>query len=157
MNSTNQYLSEDQIAKIAQDPKNIVYKYEHDQATTVYTAEQQTHYVNTIRHAYLQKRQQDSTWIDGKIRTAIRNEHKELHEFIKNNERIWLKLTDRATPDQEIKHIYFMIYVRLQMERGLPKHQADALVQEYLVKNFNTGLSPQQYNEKMKGQESKKH
>lgn len=145
MNSQRDFFTQQQLETLARDPKNRVYQYVNDEATTKFTSDQQRSIVQYVRQAYETYRKQEPHLTDVQIRRKILTDKPDLAEFEKNLSRIWQKITDRQTTAKEIEHVYYMIYMRYQMERGMNPGEAQAYVQDYFIRNCSTGMTLEQY------------
>lgn len=148
---TPEYLNQQQLEKLAQDPKNRVYTYVNDEATAKFTVAEQKKYVQDIRSKYLEIRSQFPDLKDVTIQNELRKE-KSIDLFAENNTRIFELLTSRTSTQENINHIRYMLYLREQQEQGnIADHQAQSMIQDYLITAFKTNMTPKEYEAKMKG------
>ena len=137
------------MQKLAEDEKNRVYTYVHDQPTVTYTAQQQKRLIAEIRVAYLKMQQESPTLSDDAIRAKIK-ENTDHAAFGENNPHIFQRCTDRNTTNDQLDILRYMLYVREQQESGhLSQAQADEIVQSNLLQRFKTNETLEQYKERM--------
>lgn len=149
MSHTPQFITKDHISKLAEDPKNIVYEYTHDEATVKYNSQQQKELFEYIRLQYLNLRQHHPDWSDIRIREEmVKTENIKL--FAENNGRIFDTCTSRDSTVDHLNHIRYMIYLRQQQELGnIDYATAQETVQNYLITQFKTNMSIQEYKEQL--------
>ena len=149
---TPEYFNQQELERLAQDPKNQVYTYVNDEATAKFTAQQQRSLTTQIRNQYLQCRSTTPNQSDDEIRTTIRC-NKNIDLFAENNTRIFDTLTNRDSSPDHVNHIRYMIDLREQLENGsINEIMAQQMIQDYLVTAFKTGLTPEEYEKLQKKQ-----
>ncbi len=89
--------------------------------------------------------------IDENIRKQIFKENPTWYTFFKDNKSVLTRITYYGISENQIKHLYYMIYIREQVEQGnIPKGTEDEYAQSYLAQNFRTGMSLKEYKESLK-------
>ena len=147
---TPEYLNQKQLEKLAEDPKNRVYTYINDEATAKFTVAEQKKYIQDIRSQYMNLRTLHPEWKDATIQDEIRKDTP-TNLFAENNTRIFELLTSRTSTQESINHIRYMLYLREQQEQGnIADHQAQSMIQDYLITAFKTNMTPKEYEAKMK-------
>ena len=146
------------MQQLANDPKNRVFQYENDEAKVKFTASQYQRLFNQTLTLAKQCRARDLTMTDTGVRERITREaDEEMKSFIDNNGRIFFQLTSKQTTPEQLRHLYFMVYLREQVESGqITEDEAKIQVEEHTAKLCNTGLTPEEYNKKIKAQEEEK-
>lgn len=95
-----------------------------------------------------ERRDQD---MDEKIRNQIFKENPTWFAFFRNNKSVLARITYYGIPEDQIKHLYYMLYIREQVEQGnIPKGTEDEYAQTYLAQNFRTGMSLKEYKDSLK-------
>lgn len=149
---TPEYFNQQELEKLAQDPKNQVYTYVNDEATAKFTAQQQRSLTTQIRNQYLQYRTVTPEQSDDDIRRSLKSDNN-INLFAENNTRIFDTLTNRDSSQDHVNHIRYMIYLREQLENGsINEIMAQQMIQDYLVTAFRTGLTPAEYEKMQKKQ-----
>lgn len=147
---TTQYLSQAELNKLSQDPRNKIYQYTYDNPTRKFSVEEQKNHIQAIRDRYVQLLDKSSQ-TDEEIREQLKQENPTWEAFIENHERIFLACTTRTTPPEHILHLQYMMYVKEQQELGnVDPITAQQMVQNYLVDSFKTNQTLEQYKAQMK-------
>lgn len=150
LTTSPEYLNQSQIQILAEDPKNQVYTYVHDEPTAKFTAKEQLDLSSVIRIEYLKLRKEFAQYTDIQLREQILNSQPKLKLFADNNTRIVDTLTNRNSSEDHVNHIRYMIYLRCQVESGfITDIEAQQMIQDYLVRVFDTGLSPAEYEQQI--------
>jgi hypothetical protein len=155
--SAPKYFNQNDINKLAEDPKNKVYTYTHDNPTAIFTIDQQKKHIQDIRNMYLQTRKNSPDLSDIQIRKQIREENKNLDLFAENNGRIFDTCTSRESTPEHINHIKYMLYLREQKENGaIDETTSQQMIQEYLVSKFKTEKTLEQYKAELAKEKAEK-
>lgn len=143
------FLSQSEIEKLSDDPKNRVYKYEYDDATQLYTSQEQKKFITSIRTQFQAMRDSDPTLSDREIQKQLRK-NTSIDKFAENNTKIFETCCKRETTDEQLNHIRYMLYLREQQERGaISEVTAQETIQNYLINSFRTDMTVDQYKQKM--------
>ena len=155
--NTPKYYNQFDISKIAEDPKNKVYTYVHDNPTAIFPVDQQKKYIQDIRLIYLKYRELNPEWSDVEIKNKIKEEHPNYNLFIQNNKRIFDVCTSRNSTEEHINHIKYMLYLREQKEHGfIDEVKSQQMIQDYLVAKFKTNMSLDEYKALMAKEKAEK-
>ena len=151
------YLSQNDISKLSDDPKNMVYTYTNDTPTALFTTELQKSYIKDIRNAYLLDKKNNPNKNDEEIRQKLKDENKEWTLFSENNTRIFETCTNKESTQDHINHIKYMLYLREQQERGMiDESSAQAMIQDYLIAKFKSEKTLEQYKAEMAQEKAEK-
>ena len=152
-----QIISSFDIEELSKDPKNQVYTFTNDTATATFNSNQQKQIINQLRSIYLELRKTHPDQEDYKIRDQIKKDYPLLAPFIENNTRIFETCTNRDSPEEHISHLKYMLYLREQQELGnLGQGKAQEMIQDYLLEQFKTNMTLEEYNKITQSQKSKK-
>jgi hypothetical protein len=155
--STPQMYNQDEISRLAQDPKNMVYQYVHDNPTATFTVQQQKTILSRLRPLYLQLRTTYPDWSDEKLRDQIKNTDAELQSFADNNERTFQLFTKHDATDDQLNHIRYMLYLREMQAIGcISDIQAQETIQNYLIQAHKTNMSLEEYKAQVKKEKAEK-
>jgi hypothetical protein len=133
--------SQTHLEQLAQDPRNLVYHYEHDESAvkTRLGADEAKVLVNQVRQRYLEMIEKQSQLDDEQCRLQICSERDRWRQFAGDYKMIFKLVTNRNTPDHQFQHVLYMLYIMKQKEVGLyTEQQANALIQSYFLKHFTT-------------------
>jgi hypothetical protein len=155
--STPQFLNQNEIKKLADDPKNRVFEYQYDTATATFTIAQQKHCITTIRNLFLELRKTQPDWSDVKIQEDITSKNNLLKSFAENNTKIFEKCASRQSSENDLNHIKYMLYLRDQCDAGaISESQAQETIQNYLITQFKTNMTIDEYKKQMADEKAKK-
>jgi hypothetical protein len=155
--NTPTFLTNKDIEKLSEDPRNQVYRYENDNPTQTFTTQQQRVYITEIRKRYLELRATHEEWSDEVIRQNICKSNKILNSFAENNTKIFELFTCRDTTDDSMNHIQYMLYLKDQKDKGLlTESSAQEEIQKYLITQFKTDMTLEQYKEQMAKEKQEK-
>ena len=147
--SSPSILSTADVENLANDPRNLVYTYVHDEPTALFTSQQQIQMIQTIQCQYGDLRRNFPEATDDELRAKILATHSknnQLKLFVDNNPKIWMLCTNRDTTSDELNHIRYMLYLRTMQEQGkINEAEAQQLIQTYLLEKFKTGMSLAEY------------
>lgn len=148
------YLTQDELKRLAKDPRNRVYQYTYDTPTQLFTAKDRELLMKEIRQAYVEIRTTKPDLNDEQLRELLYSTKEKWKLFADNHAKIFATLTSRETPDDHIMHLRYMAYLKVQEESGnLAPHLAQSMLQDYLVDKLKTGESLADYKKRMKKEE----
>lgn len=149
--TTPQLLTQEEIAKLSQDPSNRVYQYQYDQPTKKYTSQEQKDMIIKIRTEYVKLVKEHPNEDDVQIRQRLKSQSTEFYDFWFNMTKVFDLFTHRNAKQEHLMHVNYMLYLREQLESGnLQDHEAQEAVQNYLVEQLKTGQSVAEYREQVK-------
>lgn len=138
--SRTEKLTEERLEQLAQDPNNVVYKYEdkHD-AEPALSADIARNIVREIRKRYGELRAEHPTWTDDRVRERLCVESKDWKAFATTHKMLFSKTTDRGTDEAQMKHVFYILFMHKQRETGaLTPEECNKQVQEYMLRQFMT-------------------
>ncbi len=126
-------LTDEQVAQMQQDDKNVFLEYTYDKVERVLSMEEVEAAVRTLMRLYAAQRAQAPAASDEEIRRAVCAESSETELFSTTHPTIFRKLTDRRTPPQVIETLCGMMGIRQRQERGeLSDAQVAGGLEQYL-------------------------
>ena len=140
LNGRAEALSEEKLAELAKDPKNLVYKYEddpNDAKRELISAFKLAQIITEMRDSYLAVRNEHQDWSDPHIRNFLRRSNKSFDKVFQTYKNIATNITDKETTTKKFENIKFMLAARHQEEIGnMTGEQASAAMQAHLLPQF---------------------
>ncbi len=138
------WLNDEQLQELAQDKRNRVFKYTHDQPERVMGADEARDRIREVRERYLALRSEHPEWEDDVLRHHICSEKYAWRQFAKTHNLNFVNATDRNTDEEKMKYQYYLLFVKKQVEMGqITVEQSRAMVNEYFLRESIKKAKPQ--------------
>ena len=147
MNVTKtEQISNEKLAKLSKDPKNLVYKYEFDKPERIVPVSEVKGWCDDILRLMpsvkleLKRRQLEVEKFNPKVSDVeelIFQFLPHVREMKKSHPTIWAAVSHPNTTKAQLDHLYKMLWLKHQHENeGMQKEIADATVSAYLMEQF---------------------
>ena len=94
--------------------------------------------------------------LDGAGRKQIIESDELYKRFATDHEKVVYTLTSHTTSEDHVRHLRYMTYLQVEQEKGnIDAMSAHAMVQEYLVQQFKTNQTLDQYKKEMAEKDKK--
>jgi len=111
-------LTNDDIEKISENPKNIMYEYQHDTVDRVKASDEIKYLMIETMECYKKVREKTPEVCDNACRRELTEKSPQLKDFQKTHPKIFGAITNRKATARDFEVIYFQLNMVKKIELG---------------------------------------